>query len=317
MLIMCIWVTIYSFFESSDFRDEVIILFGTVGFWTTVVITVILAIGESYCPSTCAPPDCSISPGPRFILKFISQAYFPMDKDIVREAWVAGDLKDRLGLKHRTGMSKGKRNTDPEDLSLFQPHVREASETSDRGDYEPVAPSSAPRSPLVIPKTVEPMVQYDHEMATTQYQERRASREPPPPSPGMMSYYSASDIPRTTPSPSGRPAPSPQTLLPPPISDSPRSAPSRNPYHNPPSAQLPTPPTQGLQLPYDPQNPNQSQASSVGLHRIESSTASRGSRASASGYVTASDGGWESDDGATVRLPEGDNRTSYYGAHAM
>ena len=43
---MCLWVTVYSFIPSNSFNDEVIILFGTVGFWTTVVITIILAIGE-------------------------------------------------------------------------------------------------------------------------------------------------------------------------------------------------------------------------------------------------------------------------------
>ena len=29
--------------------------------------------------------------------------YFPLDKDIIREMWVKGDLKDRLGLSHRKG----------------------------------------------------------------------------------------------------------------------------------------------------------------------------------------------------------------------
>lgn len=43
---MCLWVTAYSFFHTTSFNNEVIILFGTVGFWTTVVITIILAIGE-------------------------------------------------------------------------------------------------------------------------------------------------------------------------------------------------------------------------------------------------------------------------------
>ena len=43
---MCLWVTIYSFFPTISFNNEVVILFGTVGFWSTVVITIILAIGE-------------------------------------------------------------------------------------------------------------------------------------------------------------------------------------------------------------------------------------------------------------------------------
>lgn len=35
------------------------------------------------------------------MLKFVTQAYTPLDKDIIREAWVAGDLKDQLGIQHR------------------------------------------------------------------------------------------------------------------------------------------------------------------------------------------------------------------------
>ena len=38
---------------------------------------------------------------PRFIVKYWSTVYFPLDKDIVREMWVKGDLKDQLGLSHR------------------------------------------------------------------------------------------------------------------------------------------------------------------------------------------------------------------------
>jgi phospholipid-translocating ATPase len=43
-LIMMLWITVYSFFQSSDFIDEVIILFGGVTFWVTVVFAVALAL---------------------------------------------------------------------------------------------------------------------------------------------------------------------------------------------------------------------------------------------------------------------------------
>jgi phospholipid-translocating ATPase len=43
---------------------------------------------------------------PRFIVKYWSTVYQPLDKDIVREMWVEGNLKDQLGLKHR----KARRN---------------------------------------------------------------------------------------------------------------------------------------------------------------------------------------------------------------
>jgi len=43
---------------------------------------------------------------PRFIVKYWKSVYYPLDKDIVRELWVEGDLKDQLGLKHH----KARRN---------------------------------------------------------------------------------------------------------------------------------------------------------------------------------------------------------------
>jgi phospholipid-translocating ATPase len=46
--VMLLWIVIYSFFESSDFNDEVVILFGNVPFWTSVVISIVVAVGEFY-----------------------------------------------------------------------------------------------------------------------------------------------------------------------------------------------------------------------------------------------------------------------------
>lgn len=42
---MLLWIVVYSFFFSSDFVDEVIVLFGELTFWTTVVFTAIVALG--------------------------------------------------------------------------------------------------------------------------------------------------------------------------------------------------------------------------------------------------------------------------------
>jgi len=51
----------------------------------------------------------------------------PLDRDIVREMWVYGDLKDRLGIKHRKDRKKG----DIEGAPMFhQPHARSQSEVS-------------------------------------------------------------------------------------------------------------------------------------------------------------------------------------------
>lgn len=45
-LVMMIWILVYSFFMSIDFVDEVLILFGGITFWATVVLTAAVALGE-------------------------------------------------------------------------------------------------------------------------------------------------------------------------------------------------------------------------------------------------------------------------------
>ena len=51
----------------------------------------------------------------------------PLDRDIVREMWVYGDLKDSLGIKHRRDRKKG----DIEGTPMFHhPHARSQSEVS-------------------------------------------------------------------------------------------------------------------------------------------------------------------------------------------
>lgn len=47
-LVMVIWIIIYSFFESSDFNDEVTVLFGNVTFWATVIISVVVSLGRCF-----------------------------------------------------------------------------------------------------------------------------------------------------------------------------------------------------------------------------------------------------------------------------
>jgi phospholipid-translocating ATPase len=48
-IVMLLWIVVYSFFPSSDFVDEVVVLFGELTFWTTVVITVFICLGKSSC----------------------------------------------------------------------------------------------------------------------------------------------------------------------------------------------------------------------------------------------------------------------------
>lgn len=47
-VVMLLWIVIYSFFESSDFNDEVVVLFGEVTFWATVLISVFAALGRVF-----------------------------------------------------------------------------------------------------------------------------------------------------------------------------------------------------------------------------------------------------------------------------
>jgi hypothetical protein len=51
-LLMFVWIIIYSFFQSSDFINEVTVLFGGMTFWATIVLAVALALRASP-PSPC------------------------------------------------------------------------------------------------------------------------------------------------------------------------------------------------------------------------------------------------------------------------
>lgn len=50
IVVMLIWIGIYSLFNSVDFNDEIVVLFGTVGFWVTVVLSTVIALGTVYRP---------------------------------------------------------------------------------------------------------------------------------------------------------------------------------------------------------------------------------------------------------------------------
>lgn len=224
-------------------------------------------------------------------MKFVSQAYFPLDKEIVREAWVAGDLKERLGVKHR----RASRNADPEDASLFPPHVREGSDSQDdRGGYEPVALRSALRSPVhvgpapVVPQAQEGMTQYASDMPSR--------------------YHDVGHAPSATANPASEAPPtSPLGFQPVPLSArslTPAVAEQQGRHHYSNQSRSPTE--------YEMTSRSESALSS---HAQERYVASRASRVTDTSFVTASDGGWDGengDDGATVRQPSADNRSSYY-----
>ncbi|KAF7419236.1 hypothetical protein PC9H_001823 [Pleurotus ostreatus] len=197
-VVMLLWIAIYSFFYSFDFIDEVIVLFGGVTFWAVVFISVVVALA------------------PRFLYKFIAQVYFPLDRDIIREAWVMGDLKDQLGIRHRNP----KKNTnlgDPESVPMYSAgHGRSFSELSVNNTYEPTIPASGPQtSPLV--REVHP-IQADMYFSPTSSPNPRHSLVPDAArnvSPAHIhdtrndvtsrsSYYSVSELPPASPLPSPR-----------------------------------------------------------------------------------------------------------------
>jgi phospholipid-translocating ATPase len=219
-------------------------------------------------------------------MKFVTQAYFPLDKEIIREAWVAGDLKERLGVKHR----RAKRNADPEDASLFRHHASDVSD--DRGEeYEPIALRSALRSPAPLAlQSQEGMTQYASDMPSRHHDVDRA-----PPS----AANPASEAPRGYLSPGFQPVPLSARSLNPAMAEQQ----GRPHYSN------------RSRSPAEYEMTNRSD-SALSIHAQERSTASRASRITDASFVTASDGGWDrendDDDGATVRQPPADNRSSYY-----
>ncbi|GAA5871972.1 hypothetical protein JCM8547_006205 [Rhodosporidiobolus lusitaniae] len=66
-LLFHIWVAIYSQFPVFTFQNELIYLYGTLNFWTSILLTQIAAIG------------------PKYLYKYLQSAYWPKDSDIVRE----------------------------------------------------------------------------------------------------------------------------------------------------------------------------------------------------------------------------------------
>ncbi|KIM51232.1 hypothetical protein SCLCIDRAFT_33615 [Scleroderma citrinum Foug A] len=176
-LVMILWVVIYSylppnnFFTSTGmFVDEIEILFGNLMFWSTVVFSVLVALA------------------PRFVYKYAQSTYWPLDKDIVREMWVGGDLKDRLGIKRR----KKSKNThsDLESAPMIRdPHVRSASEVT---LYHPTVSTPAvgaeedeqppiPPTLVVLPQSEQNLLEPQSEISP------------------QLSYYSPTDIPAPSP----------------------------------------------------------------------------------------------------------------------
>lgn len=121
----------------------------------------------------------------------------PLDKDIVREMWVQGDLKDRLGFRHR----KAKRNrgvreggSDVENAPMFhEPHARSASEISlSNHPYQP-APTS---NPNLVGSSSTGQTPDSTPIAPPS---NRADLRRSPSQDSVFSHYSTSDLPPPSP----------------------------------------------------------------------------------------------------------------------
>ena len=82
-ILVYIWIPIYSALSAFPYYGEADVIYPTFNFWFVVIFTVFCCVG------------------PRWLVLTFRNSYFPRDKEIVREAWVAGDLKRELGLKRR------------------------------------------------------------------------------------------------------------------------------------------------------------------------------------------------------------------------
>lgn len=192
------------------------------------------------------------------LVKFFTTTYTPLDKDIVREQWVKGDLKDRLGIAHRRG---GARNLEAAPLCK-SPHLRSVSE-AEPAEYHPVltrSPGSAALSPPTAsqPGFGSPMPEIDLEDA--QYVLVDAPPAHLRPGGGDLrsslipSYYSASALPPPSPLPPVQYGP-----MSPPLSSSGGPSSPRHPLEGRETLSVPPSPVYGLtaqhQQPSQPPSP--------------------------------------------------------------
>lgn len=150
-----IWIAIWSAWGDLDYYGVVSVIFPTFNNWAAVVFAVMLALA------------------PRWLIKSFRQSYMPLDRDIIREAWVAGDLKDQLGIRHR----KKRRRRHPGDAEMaaqYSPHYAKS-----RQQFQPpVGPSTpvpfSPEQPLLSQRGYA-------SPARTESPTGSAQRFPPPP----------------------------------------------------------------------------------------------------------------------------------------
>ncbi|BGO94943.1 hypothetical protein NBRC10512_000622 [Rhodotorula toruloides] len=196
-----VWIAIYSQFPTFFFQGEVVYLYGTLNFWTSILIVQVIAIG------------------PRYLWKYIRSTYFPIDSDVVREMQVLGTCgpgQPRGDLE--AGQSGGFLPIEPthgvetrEHLPLVQStdkaapvQLRERTFSAQTLDSEPTTPwesiTPVPRSP-VTPQTGSHSPHSPYSPHSP-----RSLHTPAPPSPfGPSSYASSPPYASATSTPLGSP----------------------------------------------------------------------------------------------------------------
>ncbi|WVQ96443.1 hypothetical protein IAU59_003548 [Kwoniella sp. CBS 9459] len=98
-LLVYIWVPIYSSLAVLPYAGEATIIYPTFTFWSTILLTWAIAVG------------------PKWFVSAFKQSYMPKDKDLIREAWISGQLKRELGLKRRRDLKKMKVGNNDQDVA--------------------------------------------------------------------------------------------------------------------------------------------------------------------------------------------------------
>ncbi len=126
-----VWAFIYSAWPGTAYTNTAFYLLSAVLSWATILLCVIVAML------------------PRYAIQAWIACFHPSDCDIIREQWIAGDLKDQLGIAHRKekknqraqrkaaaahDMEEQYRHDLPQNLGIHQ-HGRQISEeTTDSSD---------------------------------------------------------------------------------------------------------------------------------------------------------------------------------------
>ncbi|WVQ83216.1 hypothetical protein IAT38_005355 [Cryptococcus sp. DSM 104549] len=90
-LLVFLWIPIYSALGAFPYSGVVDVVYPTFSYWAIALMTTAIAVG------------------PRWFVTSFRQSYFPRDKEIIREAWVSGQLKKELGVKRRRDRKKEKK----------------------------------------------------------------------------------------------------------------------------------------------------------------------------------------------------------------